>query len=342
MINNIGKTRAFFSFLLFFIFIFVSYHHRTFCYLLRQGNGQLKILLHSEQTESYIKTHKMSAHELENLLLVQKIKSYSVDSLAYDATNNYNTIFEVGNKPVLWVITASEPFALSPYEWQFPIVGQVSYKGFFKEELARDEERRLKYLGYDVSRGAVSAWSTLGWFNDPLFSNMLRRTKGDLCNLLFHELFHATYYASGSVEKNENLANFISDHATVQFLRNDSAALKSYCQKRDDEMVYNNFMHRQTIRLKKFYKKIERLPSRQSLKNKEMDLIADSIDLLPLVNKQRFHSRSKALVAEGNAYFIEFEQYDGMADTLEKVFNKIYRGDLKKLVQDLKLNGFLY
>jgi hypothetical protein len=165
---------------------------------------------------------------------------------------------------------------------------------------------------------------------------MLNRSKGSLCNLLFHELFHATYYAPNALNFNENIASFVAHKATIQFLKNDTTALNDYLNNFMDNKVYTNYMIRQTIFLRTYYPTIINKSNRQILKFKKLWQITDSLKHLPFKNKQKFLSRNEDILKCKNAYFVDFEQYDSMQDSLELNFNKIYNGNLKKLVQDLK------
>lgn len=338
MIEMYKWIRVVVSLCLLVIFIVLAMNYQTSIYLCYQAKGQAELLLNRNSIQDFEKHNTLSAIEKENLTLVKTIKAYSVDSLGFESTDNYTSIYDQKGQSSLWVITACEAYAFKPYEWSFPLLGKLSYKGFFNKQLAMREYNHLASLGYDVDIRAVSAWSTLGWFNDPLLSNMLKRSKGGLCNLLFHELFHATYYAKGSVDLNENIASFVAHKATLQFLENDSLALKNYVQRHNDDDVYDNYILRNMERLKRYYPTIQAQPNRLALKLKALVQICDSVNLLPLKDKQFYHSRTKDLLKHKNAWFVDFIQYNSMQDSLEGVFNKIYKGNIEKLVQDLKLN----
>jgi predicted aminopeptidase len=318
--------------------IFCIAHYRVSVYLLQQAAGQLHVLFNTTPIDEFKKRARLPEQESENLALVEQIKNFSVDSLGFSPTKNFTSVYDQRQLPVLWVITASEPYGFSAFQWQFPVVGEVSYKGFFKKQLAEKEYHRLRSLGYDVDLRNASAWSTLGWFNDPLLSSMLQRKKGSLCNLLFHELFHATYYAPGSVDLNENLANFIAHKATLLFLRNDTSACRTYLQAYSDNTIFNTYMLESKMRLEQYYGQIKNKPNRLALKIRALISVAQGIASLPLHDTNKFLSRKKEILKFKNAYFIDFQQYESMQDSLENVFNKIYRGKLKKLVQDLRLN----
>lgn len=325
-----------FAFLVFMLF--VALNHQTAIYLIYQAQGQLSILFRTSPIADFKKANALNRKQMNNILLAEEIKKYSVDSLGYEPTDNFTSIYDQKNTTLLWVITASEPYGFKLYTWSFPVVGEVTYKGFFKKELAMKEYNHLVSLGYDVDLRGVSAWSTLGWLSDPLLSNMLDRSKGSLCNLLFHELFHATYYAPGSVSFNENIASFVAHKATLRFLRSDTTALAAYIRNYNDNKLFNRYMLRQITYLKNYYKQIQDDPNRQILKLKAIFQVTDSVTRLALHDKKRYLSRTKDMLKFKNAYFVDFLQYDSMQDSLEEVFNKIYKGNIENLVRDLKRN----
>lgn len=330
------------SCILFIVFTFAAFNHQTSIYLIYQAKGQLSVLLNTQSLQTFRNTTKLSSQEKENIALIEKIKKYSIDSLDYLPTKNFTRVYNQNNTTTLWVIAACKPYSFEPYEWNFPIVGNVTYKGFFKKERADKERIHLVANGYDVDIRGVSAWSTLGWFSDPLLSSMLRRSKGGLCNLLFHELFHATNYAPSSVDFNENIASFIAHKATIQFLQTDTTELNRYQHAQNDNFTFSSYMLRKKKQLEIYYKQIENKSNKWILKLKALRQIADSIEGLPLHNKSKFIARKKDIINFKNAYFIDFQQYESMQDKLDSLFNKIYKGNLKKLVQDLKLNKINY
>lgn len=332
----------FFDVIFFCSLVFIPFYLQTIIYLFGQAQGQFKVLYNTQSIQSFKKTNPLSPNQIQNLNLVEQIKKYSVDSLYYLPTDNFSKIVNQFQAPSLWVITASEAFSLKPYYWYFPIVGRVNYKGFFDKIKAQAEALELQKLGYDTELSAVSAWSTLGWFSDPILSNTLKYEKGQFCNLLFHELFHATYYAPSSVNFNENITSFIAHKATIQFLKEDTVSLDVYLTNYNDNLKLEYFMLEQAKALKMFYKQTTTQKNKIQLKQQYFSKIAEKLMQIQIKNKRRLKEKTKALLKSKNAYFIGFEQYHGLQDSLEIVFNKNYKGQLKKLVQHLKLNGINY
>jgi predicted aminopeptidase len=162
-----------FDLVLFFLLVIISVYLQTIIYIGGQAKGQFQVLYNRESIQSFKQFNSMTSHQIQNLDLIERIKKYSVDSLGYLPTDNFSEIVNQRKVPSLWVITASEPFDLKPYFWYFPIVGKVSYKGFFDKEKAQKEALKLQQLGYDTELSGVSAWSTLGWFSDPILNSTL-------------------------------------------------------------------------------------------------------------------------------------------------------------------------
>jgi predicted aminopeptidase len=320
--------------ILLIIFCTMAWQHRVVIYLLRQGKGQLHVLMNAMPVEKFLAQEKVTQRQRENLALIPLIKKYSVDSLAYEPTSNFESVYDENGEPSLWVLTAARPYSLEPVTWRYPLVGEVTYKGFFDKHLAAREFVSLS-RNYDVSIRPVTAWSTLGWFSDPLMSNVLGGEKGSFCNLLFHELFHATWYAPGNVDLDENLADFVAGKATIRFLKNDTTAIKKFLVSKADNEIIRKFMKETSRSLVQFYDTIINRPDRSELKKQKFLEIARRLESLPCVNRKKLRARVREL-RSGNACFVDFSQYESLQDSLENVFNKIYRGNLKKMVRDLK------
>lgn len=315
-----------------------SLFHSTGVYLANQAIGQIKVLSGRQSFEDYISEVKPDKKEIEKLKFIQSIKQYSEDSLGFKPTKNFSKIYNHNNVPLLWVVSASEKYAIQPFYWSFPIVGDVSYKGFFTKEKAIAEKNRLIGLGYDVDVRPVSAWSTLGWFSDPVLSGMLTRSKGWLCNLIFHELFHATYYAPSSVNYNENLASFVGHKATLQFLVSDTAALNAYQKSYADNKVIDDYTGEVISQLNHLYDSIASFSENTKLilKQQRIHRLLNGYNTLRISGKDKVNRLVEQIKSSGNAWFVDFEQYNALQDSLERDFNKIYKSNLREMVQSLK------
>jgi len=324
--------RLFFNLITISCFIWLLVYAELALYLVKVSYGQINMLLNTEKITDILRDDKVSQEEKQKILLIEEIKKYLVDSLGYKPTNNFTTYFNQHNQPILWIVTACKPFSFEAYEWEFPIVGKVSYKGFFNREGVQKEYLKIYAQGYDADISEVSAWSTLGWLPDPVLSSMLVKSKGRMANLFFHELFHATYYAPSSVDVNENLANFIARKATLKFLQNDTVELNKLLKTIQDDSIYNTFVFKGYETLKALYAETEKLDEPQRLKQKENTLckIYEASFHLKLNYPNRFKNYSKQILVSKNSFFVDAHRYDGLSDSLELIFNKKYGGNLKK------------
>ncbi len=328
--------RYLFSFLIWSLSVFCAVNHKLIIYLLLQAYGQACILYKAQHINNYISSQQLNAKQIRNLQVVTDLKRFSVDSLGFAPTNNFTKVYQNNQKPVLWVVTASEKYVLQPYEWWFPLIGHASYKGFFSEQRAIQLKNELICSGKDAAIRPVSAWSTLGWFNDPLMSNHLNMDKGAFCNLLFHELFHATFYGSDNVNQNENLANFIAHKATCSFLKNDTLALNSYLNNYTKRQLLNNFLKKESQQYRRFLDSVKTFSDREIYKQKAIIGILKRLEEAKINHKNIIQQTQQEIRTEQNAFFIDYMQYNSRQDSLEECFNKFYKGSIKLMVQSLR------
>ena len=278
----------------------------------------------------------------QKIYFIEKIKKFSIDTIGLKSSENYTTFFDQKDKPLLWVITASEPFEMKAFEWKFPLLGKVTYKGFFDYDKGKKEEALLKVQGFDTDYGEVSAWSTLGWFHDPILSGMFRRNKGQLAELIIHELTHSTLYLKSNVNLNENLASVCGEQGAIHFLRStygiDSKEFDEYIKNKED---YNRFSRHMLIGahlLDSLYMSMNDSNTifKQVNKNILIKAIVNSLDTItfhfPLRYKNVFNKQ-----LPNNAYFIDFIRYDAQKDEMKNVLLKKFNGNIKEYINFLSL-----
>jgi predicted aminopeptidase len=187
------------------------------CYLIRLGCGQCSVAMGQRPLDDVIADPATPEPARRALRLVVEIRRFGVESLGMEAGDSYTTYYDTGGGPVLYNVTASRADRLEAVTWWFPVTGSVAYKGYFAREDARREREYLERIGYDALLSPVSAYSTLGWFRDPVLSTMLDDPPEALAELLLHEMTHATVYAPGDTEFNERLASFVGGAAAEAF-----------------------------------------------------------------------------------------------------------------------------
>ena len=186
----------------------------SFCspiYILRAGLAEAEILRRRQPISDVVAAPGTPAATRQKLELVRMARTYADRELRLDVGDSYTTYSEVDSDTLLLVVQASRKDAFQPVTWWFPIVGRVPYKGFFDPEDALEEARELEAGGYDTYVRPSAAFSTLGWFNDPLLSTVLDHSDIGLASTVIHEVTHNTIYLPGRAGFNESFANFVGD-----------------------------------------------------------------------------------------------------------------------------------
>jgi len=189
------------------------------CYLLKQAGGQLRILTHMRRIGDVLDDPAVPPRVKERLRLILEIKEFGERQMGLAPTSNYTCYYDTEGAAVSHIVSACPKDRFEPVTWSFPIVGTFPYKGFFDPDDARAEAEDLEGLGYDVARNEVAAYSTLGWFKDPVFSTMIDDPEEEIAALILHELTHATLYIPGDSDFNESLASFAGRQGALEFVR---------------------------------------------------------------------------------------------------------------------------
>jgi predicted aminopeptidase len=185
--------------------------------------GQLALMQSRESIADLLEDPTLDPTLHQRLDTFMQLRGFAADALHLPVGHNYEDLVRQQSPFVTWNVFAAPEFSLAPRQWCYPVAGCVSYRGYFKEEAARHYAADLGKDGWDVYVGGVSAYSTLGWFNDPLLSSVLERETWQLASVLFHELAHQQVYAPGDTEFNESFATAVEQEGLRRWL--DSAGL---------------------------------------------------------------------------------------------------------------------
>lgn len=326
------------------IALLLIWQHELVWYGIGQGYGQLQIIYKARPLEEYMNDPDFPDSLKQKLTLIQEIRKFAIDSLGINDSDNYTTVYDQKGKPVLWVVTACEPYNLEPVEWKFPLLGAFTYKGFFEYTKAQRQEVELKKQGLDTEIDEVAGWSTLGWFKDPILTSMLERNEGQLANLIIHELTHATLYIKNNVEYNENLASFVGDHGARQFLIYkyglDSREYRKYENGKYNREKYTAHILRGADLLDSLYKNFP--PSltqatKDTLKYNLIRKIMHTADTLTYAGaKAKVDTTQKKEVLPNNTYFAGYIRYRSRQNQFEEEFRNKFNSDFKKYLTYLK------
>ncbi len=202
----------------------------TVSYYAQAAHGQFSLLAQAKPLEEWLDDPATSPALKSKLQTVREIRRYAVTELDLPDNGSYRSYAQLDRPFVLWNVVAAPELSLKPRQWCFPIAGCVDYRGYYHLSDAQTYADTLKAEGYDVQVAGVPAYSTLGWFNDPVISTFIQYPDGELARLIFHELAHQTVYAPGDTSFNEGFAVAVEELGVERWLaaRHDPAMVQAY------------------------------------------------------------------------------------------------------------------
>jgi len=315
-------------------------------YGLGQLRGQLKIVNGAESIDDIRTSSAVDSATLQKLQYIDQVRRFAVDSLGFTDTDNYTTYFDQKDQPLMWVVTGCLPFEFTEKTWWFPVVGNVSYKGFFDEAGALMEADRISQEGYETDIYNPEAWSTLGYFTDPVLSNMLKRGPGKLAELIIHELAHATVFLPDAVDLNENLATMAGELGALRFLEHQfgktSKEYVRYANRLQDDETYYQHMLGGFNRLDSLYRSFDSNTRHEVKARKKYQLIASillEINSLPLSDKSRYLFDFEKNRLPGNTDFMSYSRYRNDQSDLKKTLTMKYGNDIGMMLKRVQEEG---
>ena len=180
--------------------------------------GQYEIFAKREPIPEIIAKPDTQPALREKLQLVLDLREFAEQKLHLETDGHYACYADLGRRYVVWNVYAAPEFSIEPKKWWYPIVGSLKYRGFFSEKDARACGELLARQGYDVYVGGVEAYSTLGWFRDPVLNTFISNPPHDLAETLFHELAHQRVFAKGDTDFNEAFATAVGEEGVRRWL----------------------------------------------------------------------------------------------------------------------------
>lgn len=209
--------------------------------------GQLEILRKSQPSSKVIADPATAPALRRKLTQVEEIRHFASTHLGLPGNRSYGRYADLGREHVVWVLFAAPEFSLEPKKWRYPAVGELDYRGYFRKEDSVELAQKLRADGYDVYVGGVDAYSTLGWFHDPVLNTFVDYPDIDLAETIFHELAHLEFFRRGDTDFNESFANVVSEEGVRRWLKHHgrTADLKKY--------------EGRLVRRREFYQEIDRV-----------------------------------------------------------------------------------
>ena len=189
-------------------------------YVIRAGIAEAKILRARRPIPDVILDPATDDRTKTKLTFVVEARNYAIDVFELDVGRSYTSFSQLESDTLAMVLSAAQKDQLTPKTWWFPIVGRVPYKGYFNEDAAMREQEKLEGDGFDTFLRPTAAFSTLGWFADPLLSTLIRLDEVDLVETVLHELSHNHLFVKGQVRFNESFATFVGRAGAIEFFCN--------------------------------------------------------------------------------------------------------------------------
>lgn len=196
--------------------------------------GQLHIVSHRQPIKQLIDDPRTDRDLKEKLAQILEIREFAKNDLFLPVDDNYLNYVDLKRPYVVWNVSAAPEFSLTPKTWHYPIVGDASYRGYFSQEKALAYAENLKNDGYDVYVGGVTAYSTLGWFADPVFNTIVKGSYEATAALIFHELAHQILYVPDDTTFNESFATVVEQVGLRRWLEmnENMAGYRDYLERR--------------------------------------------------------------------------------------------------------------
>ncbi len=303
-------------------------------YLIHLGIGQGRIMLARRHYPDALRDPDVGARDKSLILIVQEAKRFGEETIGLARTDNFSSYVKLEREAVSWNVTAAEKTRLAPHRWWFPIVGHVPYKGYFSLDRARREARRLDEKGYDTHVGRVAAYSTLGYFADPIFSTFLRFPESAVPELILHELTHATLFIKDEVDFNEGFATFVGHEGGLAFLEQrygkTSRPLREARERFRDELAFGAFVAELCEKLETLYD--QDLPEDLILARRE-EIFEKEKKVFTELERSFSTRRYRAFAGAGwnNAVILAHRRYYRDLPAFEKLYESM-GSDLREVV----------
>jgi predicted aminopeptidase len=304
------------------------------CYYTHLAMGQSRLLRARQPIEEVLEDPTTPPEILERLLLVLHVREFAIE-LGLDVQGQYTSFVEWPGDRIVTTIVAARPGTVIPAEFHFLMLGRLPYKGFFDRERADKESEALRADGLSVCQFGVSAYSTLGWMDDPITEPMLRQEPGQLVEVILHELVHATIYLKGHANFNESIAGFIGEEGSVLYYENSFQPESAHRRRLEieDKRRVDAALLRFRGEVSALYASQDNGTSRDEIRRDLEERARKRIRNLPLVTRDPNQVATvlrlnDACLALAGTYAAELDRYAALFSRLD--------GDLSALVARLK------
>ncbi len=311
------------------------------CYILKVGTKYLSYQDQARPVGKLLKEPSLDPDTRAFLERSLRIRSFAVKGLGLRDSDSYTTLADSGRPYVADVVQACAADKFERYLWSYPFVGKLPYKGFFDRPSAEKEAAALRAKGYDVINRPVDGFSTLGFFNDPLWTFMRDYSEAELSELIIHELTHATVYRKGQESFNEEVATFVGERGSLLYLESlggpNPDLLEAEKARRRSSAAFVAFMRETAVELERLYS--EGLPKEETLKRKAELLEKRArvyADSAPRIFEDKSY-RDFDFAGVNNAFLDLYRMYWGDSDLYARYCDSLCEGDLSVFIAKTRI-----
>jgi len=309
------------------------------CYLVKQGRYLFLYALRAEEIDRVLAAPDTPAEVRRLLELVQDVRRFGFEEIGLAEDRNYTTYVGIRGDHLVDVVSATADDSFSRHTWWFPFFGSFPYKGFYERKDAERLARRLEKRSLDVIIRPVDAFSTLGFFRDPVYSFMKDYPVFEVASLVLHEETHATLFLKNQTQFNEELASFVGNEGALMYLRRrygeDSEVYRKTLLEQHDDEAFTEFLEGVHAELQAVYAsdldRAHKLSEKQRVLDEARDRFAREYDRR--FRTERYRGFAKARV--NNAYLDLYATYTQDLDVFERLYEKCGR-DLRLMMEQIK------
>lgn len=295
-------------------------------YITKNAFEQIRIIKSQVPIEKALENPDLTEVQKNKLRLSVKAKHFAMERLHLKSTKNYSGYTHLDRDHVSYVVSAAEKWTLTPHLWSYPFFGKMPYKGYFNISQAEDEKAHLEKQNLDVYLRGVSAYSTLGWFKDPVLSSMLRYPDHQLVNTIIHEMTHTTIYIKNNADFNERLAMFVGNKGMELFYIElegaESATVKLAQLENHDDQIFSEFISNELESLKKWYEELPEADRTQETKDNRIKKIQSDFEKNVLAKLKTNNYKNFPKIQLNNARLLVYRTYMSDLSDFEKLYTK--------------------
>ena len=309
------------------------------CYVTAEGTHYLALRARAVPVAAAMADPKTGPEVRTLLERVAEVRLFAVTELGLRETKNYTSIVTLDSDRLATVVSACAELSFDRYEWNYPLVGRLPYRGYFDPREAQEEAARLKAQGFDTIVRPVDAFSTLGWFTDPLFSFMARYSEADIANLIIHESTHATVFVKGAGDFDEELAVFVGGQGSLLWLESTygkhSPQVEDLLRSRADDAAFSAWLRGTAEELQKVY--ASGSTAAEKRRQKAAIIASRAADFKSEFALHFVTDRYKDFHMErlDNAYLDLYRLYEGEPELYRDYYERICGSSMKRFMSEV-------